>query len=93
MTATISVPRKHHAKLAQGGRFFRSLPSGTKVTHAGQKPPVVKAQRSPKPPAVEPAAPGRIDDEDAEIDEEILFQLVEIPSFGEEEEGEIPWVI
>ena len=93
VTATISVPRKHHAILAQGGRFFRSLPSGTKVTHAGHKPPAVKAQKAPKPPAVESVAPGRIDDEDAELDEEILFQLVEIPSSGEEEDGEIPWVI
>lgn len=87
------VPRRCHATIAQGGRFFRSLPRGTKVTHDGIKPPA--SATKVKRPAASTSNAGRIDDEETGMDsnegEKIDFQLVALNS--EEEEGEIPWVI
>lgn len=97
LSATVSVPRKQHAKLAQGGKFFRSLPSGTRVTHAGHKPPPApKAVKPPAAPATEAPAPvaARIDDDGSEaVLEEIVFQLVPLGPVEDAGPGEIPWVI
>lgn len=98
-THTIQVPKKFHAKIAQGGRFFRSLPTGTRVTHDGAKPPSssVKTKKPPAPTnGAAPAAPAaRIDDEAgaAPVDIEVLFQLVPLYDEAQEDESEIPWVI
>lgn len=87
------VPRRCHATIAQGGRFFRSLPRGTKVTHDGIKPPA--SATKVKRPTASSSNAGRIDDEDTGMDsndgEKIDFQLVALNS--EEEDGDIPWVI
>lgn len=91
------VPRKAHARIAQGGRFFRSLPSGTRVGHAGEKPPSASVPK-PKRPSTNGASTSRIDDDDAgqeEVGEKIDFQLVEIYDGTSMADGdvEIPWVI
>ncbi|GJN91319.1 hypothetical protein Rhopal_004339-T1 [Rhodotorula paludigena] len=97
----IAVPTKLHAQVAQGGRFFRSLPSGTRVSHRGVKPPS-SALKAKKPPA--PAAKGssasaaRIDDDGAEASnvDELVFQLVSLhESNGDGADGDesIPWVV
>ena len=106
---TISIPTKYHAKIAQGGRFFRSLPSGTRVTHEGQKPPSSKAGARKPPASASASASGtstptaRIDDDtpasgEEQQQQEVEFQLVALysDSEGDEDESEessIPWVI
>ncbi|KAK4705915.1 hypothetical protein P7C70_g280, partial [Phenoliferia sp. Uapishka_3] len=93
---TIQVPRKLHAKIANGGRFFRSLPNGTRVTHEGVKPPPssVKGKKPPTPTNGAAAPAARIDDDgDAAPDTEVLFQLVPLYEDAQEETGDIPWVI
>lgn len=96
-TSTVQVLRKHHTKIAQGGRFFRALPNGTRVTHDGVKPPTA-AFKLKKPPtlASSPAPSARIDDEagEAPVDTEIVFQVVALYDGTEEDDGsEIPWVV
>lgn len=97
---TIQIPRKFHAKIAQGGRFFRSLPSGTRVTHDGQKPPssAVKGRKAPAElngsGAATPTA--RIDDDDeaSAAPAEIGFVLEALYDGPEgQDDGEIPWVV
>lgn len=95
---TIQVPKKFHAKIAQGGRFFRSLPSGTRVTHAGQKPPssTIKSKKPPTAASNGAEAPsGRIDDgEQPSEDSAVEFQLVALYDESEEaDDEEIPWVV
>ncbi|GAA6042314.1 hypothetical protein JCM8097_003839, partial [Rhodosporidiobolus ruineniae] len=85
----VSVPRSVHAQVAQGGRFFRSLPSGIRISHKGVKPPS-SALKTKKPPAAADAAT-RIDD-DGEEPDAIQFQLVPIVDESAEE-GDIPWVV
>ncbi|GAA5992281.1 hypothetical protein JCM10908_000405 [Rhodotorula pacifica] len=102
----VIVPKRLHAQVAQGGRFFRSLPSGTRVSHRGVKPPssALKSRKPPAPPAANgtPAFTGRIDDEvDASngTGEEtgLQFQLVPLidsaDATGEDADETIPWVI
>jgi predicted PilT family ATPase len=102
----VIVPRRLHAQVAQGGRFFRSLPSGTRVSHRGVKPPssALKSRKPPAPPAANgtPALAGRIDDEvDASngVGEEtgLQFQLVPLldaaDATGEDADETIPWVV
>lgn len=104
----VAVPKKLHAQVAQGGRFFRSLPSGTRVSHRGIKPPS-SALKSKKPPAPSSApvtnGAARIDDDvDASANgasdgEALEFQLV--PLHGDENgdsvdgaaDDVIPWVV
>lgn len=89
------VPKKLHAKIAQGGRFFRSLPSGTRVTHDGIKPPSssLKAKKPLASTASTSSAP-RIDDEAGEsVESEIEFQVVSLYDGAGEDDSEIPWVI
>ncbi|KAM0748974.1 hypothetical protein T439DRAFT_58756 [Meredithblackwellia eburnea MCA 4105] len=88
---TISVPRKFHAKIAQGGRFFRSLPTGTRVTHQGVKPPSSSVKT--RKPASNGASAARIDDDSTSTDSEVHFELLPLVEEGQEEDGEIPWVI
>lgn len=93
----MQVSRKHHTKIAQGGRFFRALPNGTRVTHDGVKPPTA-AFKLKKPPTLAPssAPSARIDDEagEAPVDTEIVFQVVALYDGTEEDdESEIPWVV
>ncbi|KAK4054162.1 hypothetical protein OIV83_001188 [Microbotryomycetes sp. JL201] len=86
---TVMVPKKHHAKVAQGGRFFRSLPSGTRVTHKGATPPSNRAKK----PSV-PMGAGRVDDDAAEGSEAVSFELVSLQEdsdYGDDEQ--VPWVI
>ncbi|GAA5905478.1 hypothetical protein JCM8208_004292 [Rhodotorula glutinis] len=88
----VAVPKKLHAQVAQGGRFFRSLPSGTRVSHRGIKPPS-SALKSKKPPAPSSSSPSarassngaaRIDDDGADAPngaseaEALEFQLVSL---------------
>lgn len=101
-TETVQVPRKLHAKVAQGGRFFRSLPSGTRVTHGSVKPPSSNV-KSKKPPVSTTGSgastPGpRIDDDDQAASNgdaaAVEFQLVPLYDDDEQQDGEdIPWVI
>jgi len=104
----VIVPKKHHAVVAQGGRFFRSLPNGTRVSHEGVKPPS-STLKAKKPPVGTPSSKGsssaaRIDeagdyDSTPASSEGIEFQLVSIHdengTAGDEdsEEDSIPWVI
>lgn len=100
-SSTILVPTKYHAKIAQGGRFFRSLPSGTRVTHEGQKPPSSSVKAKKPPTSSGSATPtARIDDEteqQVEGAESVEFQLVALYDDEESAEGaegkEIPWVV
>ena len=102
----VIVPRRLHAQVAQGGRFFRSLPSGTRVSHRGVRPPssALQSRKPPAPPAANgtPALAGRIDDEvDASngVGEEtgLQFQLVPLldsaDATGEDADETIPWVV
>ncbi|GAA5947455.1 hypothetical protein JCM3775_002091, partial [Rhodotorula graminis] len=88
----VAIPKKLHAQVAQGGRFFRSLPSGTRVSHRGIKPPS-SALKSKKPPAPSSSArassssngAARIDDDGADASngatdgaEALEFQLVSL---------------
>ncbi|GAA5853322.1 hypothetical protein JCM9279_003358 [Rhodotorula babjevae] len=87
----VAVPKKLHAQVAQGGRFFRSLPSGTRVSHRGIKPPS-SALKSKKPPAPSSSSSAqassngaaRIDDDGADASngaaeaEALDFQLVSL---------------
>ena len=88
----VAVPKKLHAQVAQGGRFFRSLPSGTRVSHRGIKPPS-SALKSKKPPAPSSSSAqassngaARIDDDGADASngaaeaEALEFQLVSLHS-------------
>ncbi|CEQ41961.1 SPOSA6832_03731 [Sporobolomyces salmonicolor] len=100
----VLVPKKHHASVAQGGRFFRSLPSGTRVSHEGIKPPS-STLKAKKPPVSARSANGsaaaRIDDDsngfEAEAAEQVEFQLVPLhegsEANGASDEDEIPWVV
>ncbi|BGP49126.1 hypothetical protein JCM10450v2_005006 [Rhodotorula kratochvilovae] len=102
----IAVPKKLHAQVAQGGRFFRSLPSGTRVSHRGVKPPS-SALKSKKPPVSSAAASSngaaRIDDDvdganGATEPEALEFQLVPLHEGGDANgvdgaDDEIPWVV
>lgn len=92
---TIQVPKKFHAKIAQGGRFFRSLPSGTRVTHGGQKPPSSTKSKKPPTPNGASSPAGRIDDDTEQSEEaSIEFQLVALYDDDEENDTEeIPWVV
>lgn len=99
----VDVPRRHHAVIAQGGRFFRSLPNGTRVSHEGIKPPssTIKAKRPPV--ATNGAAAARIDDagdydSSATTSEGIEFQLAALydgDNEARDEDGDdtIPWVV
>ncbi|GAA5877249.1 hypothetical protein JCM3774_000129 [Rhodotorula dairenensis] len=103
----VIVPKRLHAQVAQGGRFFRSLPSGTRVSHRGVKPPssALKSRKPPAPPAANgaPAFTGRIDDEvdasNGTAGEEtgLQFQLVPLldaaDATGEDADETIPWVV
>lgn len=103
----VSVPKRLHAQVAQGGRFFRSLPSGTRVTHRGVKPPssALKSRKPPAPPAANgtPALAGRIDDDDVDASDDagaeagLQFQLVPLvdaaDANGEDADETIPWVV
>ncbi|GAA5902057.1 hypothetical protein JCM6882_000178 [Rhodosporidiobolus microsporus] len=92
----VSVPKQLHAQVAQGGRFFRSLPPGVRISHNGVKPPssALKAKKPPAPPAGNGSA--RID-EDGEgasgSDDALSFQLVALSEEGEGEDEVIPWVV
>ncbi|GAA5910318.1 hypothetical protein JCM5296_000557 [Sporobolomyces johnsonii] len=100
----VLVPKKHHASVAQGGRFFRSLPSGTRVSHEGIKPPssTLKAKKPPvSAPSTNGSAAARIDDDSngfgAEAAEQVEFRLVPLhegaEANGASDEDEIPWVV
>ncbi|BGP08978.1 hypothetical protein JCM10049v2_004831 [Rhodotorula toruloides] len=100
----VLVPKKLHAQVAQGGRFFRSLPSGTRVSHRGVKPPssTLKAKKPPVPASNGTAPAARIDDDaDASngVEEEagIDFQLVSLHDEGDangaDADETIPWVV
>lgn len=93
-TQTVEVPRKHHGHVAQGGRFFRSLPKGTRVTHGDHKTPSSNPKAPPPAPAAVAATPSaRIDDDgDAPGQSEVTFSVVELAA-GSVEDGEIPWII
>jgi len=101
----VLVPKQHHAVVAQGGRFFRSLPNGTRVSHEGVKPPS-SALKAKKPPASSASSSNsngaaRIDEagdydssSPAAAGEGIEFQLVQInEENGSDEEDTIPWVV
>ncbi|GAA5935504.1 Scp160p [Sporobolomyces koalae] len=100
----VLVPKQYHAVVAQGGRFFRSLPNGTKVSHEGVKPPssALKAKKPPVPLG-QNGSTARIDDagEDdssAAASEGIEFQLVPLHENGAstengDDEDVIPWVV
>ena len=95
----VLVPKQHHAVVAQGGRFFRSLPNGTRVSHEGVKPPS-SAFKAKKPPAPSSSSNGaaRIDEagdfDSSSPAEGIEFQLVQInEENGSDEEDTIPWVV
>jgi hypothetical protein len=91
--------RKQHAHLAQGGRFFRSLPNGTRITHDGQKPPPSSTKAKgppPTPSAAEPAVRStRIDDDGDEqtFESEIIFQVISLDDGIVDDGSSIPWVI
>ncbi|GAA6056085.1 hypothetical protein JCM3770_001962 [Rhodotorula araucariae] len=103
----VAVPKRLHAQVAQGGRFFRSLPSGTRVSHRGVKPPssALKSKKPPVPVAAAALSNGaaRIDDDvdasnGAQADGEALeFQLVSLhegaDADGADGDDEIPWVV
>ena len=101
----VLVPKKFHAVVAQGGRFFRSLPNGTRVSHEGVKPPssTLKAKKPPVSTANGSSSAARIDKVEIDspsnsTDGGIEFQLVPIHeengSNGDDEEQDtIPWVI
>lgn len=95
----VSVPKHLHAQVAQGGRFFRTLPSGIRITHKGVKPPssALKAKKAPS------SAGARIDEEDVSSDE-LAIQVVALndsapsaSSAGADDNdsasSEIPWVV
>ncbi|SGY13363.1 BQ5605_C010g05845 [Microbotryum silenes-dioicae] len=93
---TISVPKRHHAQIAQGGRFFRSLPSGTRVTHDGVKPPSSsgKSKKFPTPTGNNTAASARIDDDESAAEAAVQFELLSLHNEEElDDKSEIPWVI
>ncbi|BGP17131.1 hypothetical protein JCM10213_005247 [Rhodosporidiobolus nylandii] len=87
----VSVPKALHAQVAQGGRFFRTLPSGVRIQHKGIKPPS-SALKAKKPPAASNGAT-RIDDDADAPAEGLEFQLVPLVDEDAAEAGEIPWVV
>ncbi|BGP25460.1 SCP160 protein [Rhodotorula toruloides] len=100
----VLVPKKLHAQVAQGGRFFRSLPSGTRVSHRGVKPPssTLKAKKPPAPASNGTNSAARIDDDaddsnGAEEEAGIDFQLVSLhdegDAHGADADETIPWVV
>lgn len=93
LKATVSVPRRDHARIANGGRFFRSLPYGTRVGHGSAKPPSTKPIKAPKPPTPDEVPAARIDDDEQDFESEIIFQMVPIVNVGEEEVGDIDWIV
>ncbi|SCV69949.1 BQ2448_1343 [Microbotryum intermedium] len=93
---TVLVPKRHHAQIAQGGRFFRTLPSGTRVTHDGVKPPSSsgKSKKLPTPTGNSAAASARIDDDEGATEAAVRFELLSLHDEGESDgKSEIPWVI
>lgn len=89
---TISVPRRLHAAVADGGAFIRRLRSDFKVqvSHNGEKVPTLASGSSQPPPPQQQSA-ARIDDDDQQDDSETAFVLV--ASATSDEAGEIPWVL
>lgn len=99
ISRTVEVPRRHHAFIAQGGRFFRSLPRGTRISHGSVRPPQGGARRTGPPPPPPVATNGssapaaRIDDDDVDLSEpdDLTFQLEPITS--DEDDSSVPWII
>ncbi|GAA6060733.1 hypothetical protein JCM10212_003777 [Sporobolomyces blumeae] len=98
-TVKVRVPKHLHATVAQGGRFFRSLPNGIRVSHEGVKPPS-STLKSKKPPVSSSNGASRIDDdqEDVGSSDSIKFQLVPLHDGAENasadgEDDTIPWVV
>ncbi|GAA5842863.1 hypothetical protein JCM11251_005830 [Rhodosporidiobolus azoricus] len=91
-SAEVAVPKKLHAQIAQGGRFFRSLPPGVRITHNDVKPPS-SALKAKTPPTT--AGNGRIDEDGAGANgsDELSFHLVALDKDGEGEDETIPWVV
>jgi KH domain len=90
LTRTIMVPRRLHARIAEGGRFFRRLPPGTRIDHGDIKPP------SSYPPQPKKATNGvssaseaaRIDQD---VDERSDGFHWEVSPVDTDDEAEIPW--
>ncbi|BFZ53988.1 hypothetical protein PYCC9005_001019 [Savitreella phatthalungensis] len=87
-TDVVSVPRRLHAVVADGGSFIRKLKSDCKVSvsHDGQKTPSVSRPKA----TTTPSTAARIDD-DSNDEVPTAFMVVEAAS--SEELGDIPWVL
>ena len=88
-TETISVPRRLHAAVVDGGAFIKRLRSDFKVqvSHNGEKVPTSTAGTS-QPPSQQ-SSDARIDDD--QQDDDTAFVLV--ASATSDEPGDIPWVL
>ncbi|GAA6024660.1 hypothetical protein JCM11491_003456 [Sporobolomyces phaffii] len=97
----VDVPKRHHAVVAQGGRFFRSLPNGTRVSHEGVKPPssTLKAKKPPATSSSRIDDAGEYDATDAALagSDGIEFHLVSLHDGDDNDDAQdaetIPWVI
>ncbi|GAA5859930.1 hypothetical protein JCM8547_004392 [Rhodosporidiobolus lusitaniae] len=82
----VAVPKKLHAQVAQGGRFFRTLPSGIRISHKNVKPPSSKPKKAP-------VDTSRIDDDGSSTPDELNLRIVPLADNSTGEDGEIPWVV
>ncbi|KAI1118440.1 putative RNA binding effector protein Scp160 [Nemania sp. NC0429] len=86
---TISIPRKYHNAISEGGQFFRRLRTDHKVTvdHAGQNPP--PKTKAPSTRENTGTLPLITDDADVAADAH-SWVIVDMTS---SEDGDIPWVL
>jgi hypothetical protein len=86
---TVSVPASLHTRIAQGGKFFRTLPNGIRIDHGDVKPPSSSNRAGGSQPNGAGKA-ARIDEEEDESD----FHWEVTPLSDEQDNGEeIPWNI
>lgn len=92
---TVNVPSHLHTRVTQGGKFFRTLPSGIRIDHGNVQPPSASsgAAGGAKVNGASAAA-ARIDaDEDGEEDSEFHWEVTELSNAPAAGEQDIPWNI
>jgi hypothetical protein len=85
------VPRRLHARIAEGGRFFRRLPPGTHIDHGDTKLPPSQPPRPKKAANGAGSAAAQAARIDEDVDEPADAFHWEVSTVDAGEEGEIPW--
>ena len=85
------VPSRRHARITQGGKFFRSLPSGIRIDHGDAKPPTHATHsktNGTSTTTTKAASSARIDESTSEDHQEFNWDITSLLEDGENpEEG------